>query len=78
MNHDTTPAVSRRAWLGSCARAAVLGGIAATAGTLARRGQFRSCPDESLACACCSHLSRCGLPRAAAVRRGRAEQENRS
>ena len=77
MNRDTTPEVDRRTWLGSCARTLVLGGLATTAGVLASRGQIRSCPDQSLACASCGHLSRCGLPRAATARSRHAKQGNR-
>ena len=77
MHCDTAHEIDRRAWLASCARTVVLGGIAATAGVLASRGQVRSCPDELLACASCNRLSRCGLPRAVVVRAQHAKQENR-
>lgn len=77
MHRDTAHEIDRRSWLAGCARTVVLGGIAATAGVLASRGQVRSCPDESLVCANCGRLARCGLPRAVVVRAQHAKQEKR-
>ena len=77
MNRDATHEVDRRTWLAGCARTVVLGGCAAAAGVLVSRGQVHGCPPETRSCASCRELSRCNLPRAAAVRDQHAIQGNR-
>jgi len=77
MNSANANGVDRRAWLATCARTAVLGGLAAAGGVLIGRGQIGGCANTAIACAACGQLPRCTLPAAAAARDARHAQEER-